>query len=69
MQYALLDSTNTVVNVIEWDGVSPWTPPAAHIAIPLINGGIGWTFADGQFIPPPPEPEPEPEPQLEPELS
>lgn len=65
MQYALLDSTNTVVNVIEWDGESDWMPPAAHIAIPLIDGGIGWTFADGQFIPPPqPEPEPEPEPEL-----
>ena len=61
MQYALLDSTNTVVNVVEWDGITQWTPPAGHIAIPLIDGGIGWTFADGQFIPPPPEPEPEPE--------
>ena len=52
MNYAILNSANTVVNVIEWDGETPWHPPADHIAIPLIEGGIGWTFADGQFIPP-----------------
>lgn len=59
MQYALLDNTNTVINVVEWDGESDWTPPAEHIAIPLLEGGIGWTFADGQFIPPPEPAEPE----------
>ena len=53
MNYAIIDGTGLVVNVIEWDGVTPWLPPADHIALPLIEGGIGWTFADGQFSPPP----------------
>lgn len=53
MQYAILDNTNTVINVIEWDGETPWQPPTGHVALPLLDGGIGWTFADGQFIPPP----------------
>jgi hypothetical protein len=52
MQYAILDSTKTVVNVIEWDGESDWTPPAEHIAVPLLEGGIGWTFTDGSFVAP-----------------
>jgi hypothetical protein len=53
MNYAIIDGTGLVVNAIEWDGVTQWTPPADHIALPLIEGGIGWTFADGQFIAPP----------------
>ena len=53
MNYAIIDGTGLVVNVIEWDGVTPWLPPADHIALPLIEGGIGWTFAAGQFSPPP----------------
>lgn len=53
MNYAVINSTGLVVNAIEWDGITPWTPPEGHIALPLLEGGIGWTFADGQFIPPP----------------
>ena len=53
MNYAIIDGTGLVVNAIEWDGVTPWMPPADHIALPLIEGGIGWTFANGQFSPPP----------------
>jgi hypothetical protein len=56
MNYAIIDSTGLVVNVIEWDGIKPWQPPVDHTAIPLTDGGIGWTFVDGQFVPPP-EPE------------
>ena len=52
MNYAIINPTGLVVNAIEWDGVTPWSPPAGRIAIPLIEGGIGWTFADGQFIAP-----------------
>ena len=25
--YAILDTNNLVVNVVEWDGISVWTPP------------------------------------------
>lgn len=57
MDYAIVDQTGLVVNVTVWDGETPWQPPEGHFAIPLLEGGIGWTFADGKFVPPPPEPE------------
>jgi hypothetical protein len=58
MKYAVVDLTGLVVNTIEWDGITPWAPPEEHIAVPLLEGGTGWMFANGQFIPPP-EPSPE----------
>jgi hypothetical protein len=33
-RYAVIDDQNEVVNVIEWDGVSNWMPPAGHVVIP-----------------------------------
>lgn len=27
MNYAVIHSTGYVVNIVLWDGVSPWTPP------------------------------------------
>ena len=53
MNYAIVDQTGLVVNVALWDGKTPWQPPEGHLAIPLIEGGIGWRFADGKFMPPP----------------
>lgn len=64
MIYAVIDSTGLVVNAIEWDGATPWTPPEGHEVVLLTSGGPGWTYADGDFIPPP-KPEPEPEPAAE----
>jgi hypothetical protein len=56
MSYAIIDNANKVVNVIEWDGSAEWQPPHDHQAVPLIQGGIGWSYIDGQFAPPaPPE--------------
>lgn len=53
MGYAIVDYTGLVINIIEWDGTSDWAPPDGQQAVPLTNnGGIGWTFADGQFIAP-----------------
>lgn len=52
MDYAIVDETGLVVNVTVWDGISPWEPPAGHAAVPLTEGGIGWTFVDGTFLPP-----------------
>jgi hypothetical protein len=69
MDYAVIDNTGLVVNVVQWDGSTPWEPPAGHIALPLLDGGIGWTFADGQFVPPPPKPEPEGDPEPDPGLN
>jgi len=54
--YAIIDSTNTVINIVVWDGLPPWTPPQDCIAIAIpkdSSGGIGWTYLDGEFIAPP----------------
>lgn len=52
MNYAVIDPSGLVVNVILWDGVSEWQPPDGHQAVPLTKGGIGWTYVNGQFISP-----------------
>lgn len=45
-----------VANVVVWDGKSEWIPPEGE-TVPLAdNGGIGWSYSDGRFSPPP-EPE------------
>jgi hypothetical protein len=54
--YAIIDSTSTVINVIVWDGLPPWTPPEGCIAVVVpanSSAGIGWTYVDGEFIAPP----------------
>jgi hypothetical protein len=59
--YAIIDLTNIVINVVVWDGLPPWTPPQDCIAVVIPKGssaGINWTYVDGEFIAPP-EPEPE----------
>ena len=59
MTYAIIDSTGLVINVIEWDGKPPWHPPQGCTAVKLTDGaGIGWTYANGRFTPPPEPPAP-----------
>lgn len=58
--YAIIDLTNTVINVVVWDGQPPWTPLEDCIAVVIPEGssaGIGWTYVYGEFIAPP-QPEP-----------
>jgi hypothetical protein len=50
-KYAIVNS-GIVVNVIHWDGVTLWTPPAGCTAIQNNIAGIGWTYASGVFTPP-----------------
>lgn len=62
-RWALIDAINAVVNVIEWDGVAPYTPPAGLTMI-ATNGqacGPGFTYdpATGTFVEPPPPPPPD----------
>jgi hypothetical protein len=52
------DEDNAVVNMIEWDGVSLWTPPDEHYAVAI---GDQWCNTDyiydpgtGTFTPPAP---------------
>ena len=55
MNYAVIDSiTYIVVNIIVWDGVSPWSPPEGTFIIQTDDAGIGWTYDpnDGSFTPP-----------------
>lgn len=55
MRYAVIDSqTNVVENVIVWDGVSPWTPPAGYYTAPIgdSGAGIGWSYINGTFVSP-----------------
>jgi len=33
MRYYIVDQKGEIVNVIEWDGVSPWSPPAGCTAV------------------------------------
>jgi hypothetical protein len=60
MRYAIIDAKGAVVNAIEWDGVTPWSPPEGHQAVhdPSDNVGPGWTHANGAFTPPPSVPRP-----------
>jgi hypothetical protein len=58
MNYAIISSTGLVVNTIEWDGATFWKPPAGHTAIATTEAGIGWTYANGTFTPPPEPPLP-----------
>jgi hypothetical protein len=54
--YAVIDSSNTVINIVVWDGLPPWTPPQDCIAVVLpedSNVSIGWTYVNGEFIAPP----------------
>lgn len=32
-RYAIINDKGQVVNVIEWDGASPWQPPAFHYTV------------------------------------
>lgn len=53
MDYALIDDTGLVVNVVIWDGESTWQPPEDQQLVELPAGvGIGWTYVDGNFVAP-----------------
>lgn len=53
-QYALIESGN-VINVILWDGVTPYSPATGIQAVAIPTGteaAIGFTFANGTFTAP-----------------
>jgi hypothetical protein len=56
------DADDVVDNIIEWDGSTPWTPPAGHYVIAIGDQwcDIGYLYDPdtGTFSPPPPPPEP-----------
>lgn len=30
MRYTIFDADNNIVNIVEWDGISDWSPPEGH---------------------------------------
>ena len=54
MIFAVIDSQGLVTNTIEWDGNANWQPPEGCVIAPIENGGIGWSYVDGAFVPPKP---------------
>lgn len=57
MNYAIIDASNLVINMVAWDGNPPWQPPDGCIAVLATSeASIGWSYIDGEFIPPPEEP-------------
>lgn len=54
--YALIDKVGTVSNVIEYDGKSPYTPPAGDTLVKDPNDppqvAKGWTYDGEDFAPP-----------------
>lgn len=58
--YAIIQN-GVVINTIEWDGVSAWSPPAGCSIQAIPAGayvGIGSTYSNGVFSAPPAPPEP-----------
>lgn len=52
--YAVIDGNGLIVNTILWDGNSGWTPPDGMTTQPIgdLPVGIGWSYINGEFIPP-----------------
>ena len=57
MRYAIVDDlTKIVLNLISWDGVTPFTPPdgTSLVNVTDVPCNIGWIEQpDGSFAPPP----------------
>jgi hypothetical protein len=67
MQKSIIrQSDGLVINRIEYDSKSNWTPPDGHILTD--DGKIGQTWDGKAFIDPEPLPEPEPPRDLEAEI-
>lgn len=52
MNYCLIDAAGNVVNVILYDGISPYKPPEGLTLVQSDVAGIGWTYANGVFTNP-----------------
>jgi hypothetical protein len=63
--YVLIDQTNMIINVIAWDGSSPYpTPPNTQLV--KFNGpaGVGWAWDGVQAVDPRPTPVVTPPPSV-----
>ena len=61
MTYCMVQNA-VVVNVIDWNGVTPYTPPEGCELYPWDGSvSIGWAWVDGAPVDPNPPPPPQPE--------
>ena len=60
-QYAVIEG-NAIVNVVEWDGAAPYTPPNGATLTPIsalpANAWVGWTLVGETWTPPAAPPPP-----------
>ncbi len=58
MNYFIINEAGTVVDAILWDGDTVNNPirlAEGWQSVQSDVGGIGWTYVEGEFIPPPQE--------------
>lgn len=58
MIFAIVEN-GVVVNVVEWNDVASWQAPQSSTIVQIPSGvyaGIGSTYANGTFSPPPQSP-------------
>ena len=53
MRYVVINSSGTIVNVVEWDGTAIWTPPAGTTTMVSNTMDIGGKYISGTYTPPP----------------
>lgn len=58
MTYVILEGED-VVNVIVWDGETPYDPENGRVREAPDGVGIGWKRIDGEWVAPPEETQPE----------
>lgn len=46
-RYAVIDQNNLVTNVIMWDGVTQWQPPAGYVVKETQEAAIGDIWMEG----------------------
>lgn len=59
MDYAVVDSSGLIVNVVVFNGVDAWNPPEGEASIKIPEGSgvaIGWSYVNDEFVPPPQPP-------------
>lgn len=55
--YAVVNSSNVIVNIVQWDGVTPYSPGIQYTLVATNgnpNAQIGGTYSGGVFTAPPP---------------
>lgn len=49
--FVIRQSDEKIVNVVVWDGVSPWRPNEGHyVELAVSSIGIGWQKINGEWI-------------------